>query len=152
MRRPNTRSGMNPAMAARFNSFFDRKSVIDVLDKKTRKAFIRGGQLIRKIARRRLRPRNRKAFPGESPTAWTPFLKKHIFYSLDRTTRTLVVGPVPVGSFNTAGALEHGGWATIRTDKGRRVRAYYRKFPFMKPALLAAKDYIPNLFAEATTH
>ena len=135
---------------ARLATFFDRAVIVDRIDRKKLRVYNRAGATIRKIARRRFRRRSRPAMPGESPTDRTGKVKKFIFYSLDPIADSLLVGPTPVGRHDTAGALEHGGWFTIRNQRGKYVRAFYHQFPFMAPALEDALPYIGDIWANTT--
>jgi hypothetical protein len=128
-------------------AIFEAATLKTTFDKAKLRALGRGGALVRKIARRKLVRRNRNAQPGESPTDRTGKVKRFLLYHLDKPTYVTTIGVKSLGTEQTAGALEHGGWWTIRTPKGRR-RAFYRKFPFLSPALNEAMPYLPGLFAD----
>lgn len=112
--------------------FFDRQAVMDKVDAATRKSLNKAGASLRLIAQRSMRyvsakgrgkkPR-RVSRPGEPPRAVRehPWLRKHLYYSYDDASETVVVGPVGFrGEDPVPGTLERGGLVTIRNARRRR--------------------------------
>src|SRR5438105_12168311 len=104
--------------------FFDRKKVIDWMDKKSRAAMSRAGAYIRTIARSSMRRRKKSSPAGQPPSAHTdPGLKKIIF-AYDPERKTVVIGPVGFTGHNVIGGgvkpgvvpqtMEFGGTLGIR--------------------------------------
>ncbi len=130
--------------------FFDRKAVIDSVDKAKRAVLSKAGAFIRTAARTSIRKRKRPSPPGSPPSSHTGLLKR-IFFGWDRETGSVVVGPV---RFNKPGmapqALEHGGMSVVvRRRKGRLVRRTVRidARPYMGPALEKERPKLPRLWA-----
>lgn len=107
----------------------------------------RQGALVRRIGRRNVRSRKRASRPGEGPTNQTGLLKRFIFYSWDPINQAIVVGPEKLSGVvgSTPKVLEFGGTNLLRG--GRTAR--YAARPFMRPALAAAKDSLPELWRNA---
>lgn len=136
--------------------FVDRPAVRQAVEKARKKNLIRWGALTRKIARNSLRRRKKSAQPGNPPHTHSPAPNlKTIYYAFDTQTKTVVVGPVLLGS--NAGSplpekIQKGGVViqrvgTRRKPKLRRTRM--RAFPFMGPAMEKSADTAPDLFRDS---
>ncbi len=115
--------------------FFDRRAVVDAMDKATHTAMKRGAARIRTRAMRSMRyitakpgkgdaPTLRRASrPGEPPLAVRPhpWVRKHLYFYYDPHRRQAVIGPLgfPTGT-NAPNTLEFGGRARIRNKRRRR--------------------------------
>ncbi len=150
--------------------FFDRKVVLDALDKPTRDALKEIGRLIRKYAQKSLVYSDKPSLPGQPPhahksrtstrtskktgktrTRSVSFLREFLFFSFDQSTRSVVVGPVKLSSTIDSGALsalEFGGQATIQVH-GKEKKASIAARPYMGPALEAEKPNFAQLWANS---
>ena len=148
-------SSFNITFKAAKSNFFDRASILDVLDKQERKYLARYGALVRSIARRsikkqpyrvgsknerdRRRDRRRRASkPGFPPGDVTGILKKTIFFSFDDSRRTVVIGPI-----KTSGTKGRNVPETLEYGRGR-----IRPRPFMVPAHNEALPQAENIYKE----
>lgn len=85
------------------------------------------------------------AKPGEPPRDKTGHLKRTIFFGYDKSTDSVVVGPIAMFS-RTAWALEHGGRVMLKGYGGQRVPMTFRGNPFMEPALRKVAPKLPEQF------
>src|SRR5262245_52774098 len=96
--------------------FFDRKAVMNALDRGARRALSRAGAFIRTAARSSIRSRRTSSKPGAPPHSHTGLLKRFLFFSYDSAQRSVVVGPAKLNRGSGAPkVLEHGGRATIQS-------------------------------------
>lgn len=107
---------MDRAQAKRF--FFDRAEVEKLLDRRTRKFFLRLGGYTRKVARNSMKKgtSRRSSQPGQAPRYHTRLLKDHLFFSYDPQQNSVVIGPVALNSTDPdiPRLLEEGGTAVRR--------------------------------------
>lgn len=121
-------------------AFFDRDVVIAAVDKATRDVLSKFGAFVRTTAKQSIkkapfaskkeRGQDRIDFsrktstPGSPPYSQTGKLKKGIFFSFDRQTKSVVVGPArfPSGAGTAPATLEYGGAAGRRRNMRRTVR------------------------------
>lgn len=124
-------------------AFFDRKAVMNALDKRTRQVFSRFGAYTRTIARNLMKRKKGTSTPGQAPFAHVGLIKDFLFFVLDASSRSVVIGPALLNKRNndTLAVLEHGG-----TTKRRGKPAHYEARPFMAPAFTAAKAMLPDLW------
>ena len=135
--------------------FFDREHVIRRLSAGKRKALIYAGQTLRQRARDRLRKRQRRSRPGESPSVHATGFQslRRIFYQWEPQRETLVVGPIktpskrPPPGGTVPEVLEFGGQA--RTPFGRVVDLAPR--PFMAPTLVESGDLLVDFWSGVVT-
>lgn len=128
--------------------FFDRKAVIDRVDKATRRVLSRFGAFVRRTARRSIRPRKRTSAPGSPPSSHTGLLKRFIFFGYDPRKSSVVIGPQRLsqkGRGDAPALLEHGGKTTLKR-RGKRVKAKVRQRPFMGPAFEKEQPQLPALW------
>jgi ferric-dicitrate binding protein FerR (iron transport regulator) len=131
-------------------TFFDRKAVRDETSKRTRRALSRMGAFVRRTAQQSMRRRKGRSPAGTPPSKHErPWLSKLLFFSWDRSTQTVVVGPVPFGDGNAPAANEHGGAAAVRLPDGRTIRGVYDRRPFMAPALATEWPKLGACYAAA---
>ena len=90
--------------------FFDRKVVLDALDKATYRIFSEFGRKVRKAAQKSLKYGEKASPPGSPPTAHksrtvtktskstgrvrkrsVSFLREYLYYAFDRTTKSVVI-------------------------------------------------------------
>lgn len=130
--------------------FFDRKAVLDAVDKAKRAVLSKAGAFIRTVARTSIRKRTGSAPPGSPPHSHVGLLRNFILFGYDRDSDSVVVGPAKLNKPNEAPrVLEHGGVTTAtRFARGRlrrrRVRVAAR--PFMGPALEKERPRLPALW------
>jgi len=98
--------------------FFNRQEVMAKLDKSTLVALRGAGALIRKTARRSLRPRkdpDKSSQPGTPPYSHTGKLRRSILFGLDPNRESVVIGPsATFGNTGIPGLHEFGGTHTIK--------------------------------------
>ncbi len=131
--------------------FFDRKAVLDAVDKAKRAVLSKAGAFIRTVARTSIRKRKGPAPPGSLPHSHVGLLRNFILFGYDRASDSVVFGPVKLNKPTEAPrVLEHGGTTTVtKFSRGRlrkrRVRIKAR--PFMGPALEKERPKLPKLWA-----
>ena len=131
--------------------FFDRKKVLDAVDKATRKVFSKFGAFVRTAAKSSIRKRKKISQPGQPPSSHVGTLKRLIFFGYDTDRRSVVIGPTPFrGKAEAPPLLEYGGNARRRDRKTKSIRTMrYRARPFMGPAFEKEKSKIPALWAKS---
>ena len=128
--------------------FFDRKAVMNKVDRATRKVLSKFGAFVRTTARSSIRKRKGISQPGSPPSSHTGLLKKFIYFGYEPIKRSVVIGPVRLtqkGRGEAPHLLEYGGSTTMKT-KGKRTAAKVRPRPFMGPALAAEKPKLPAMW------
>lgn len=150
--------------------FFDRKAVIDKLDKATRTIFSKFGSVVRKTAQKSLKYGKKPSAPGTPPTAHrsrtkttvnkktgkvskrpVSYLREYIYFAFDQTAKSVVIGPSRLNSTVDPGALpalEYSGTVTIKT-KGKSRRASIAARPFMRPAAAEALPTLPPMWRDS---
>lgn len=131
--------------------FFDRERVRRAMSETKQRVLNHIGGTIRKIARHSIRPRNNYNLaspPGKPPYSHRGLLRKLILYGYDRSSDSVVIGPVGFTNSNVPNVLEFGGMSTrTNWDSGsnsvvhKRVRI--RPRPYMRPALQEELPKIP---------
>ncbi len=133
------------------NLFFDRKAVVDAVDKAKRAVLSKAGAFIRTIARTSIRKRKGSSPPGSPPHSHVGLLRNFILFGYDPASDSVVIGPAKLNKPTEAPrVLEHGGTTTItRFARGRlrkrRLRIAAR--PYMGPALEKEQPKLPKLWA-----
>ena len=128
--------------------FFDRKAVMNKVDRATRKVLSKFGAFVRRTARSSIRKRKGISQPGSPPSSHTGLLKKFIYFGYEPIKRSVVIGPVRLSQKGRGEAphlLEYGGPTTVK-DKGKRKPAKVRARPFMGPALEAERPKLPAMW------
>jgi len=133
------------------SGFFDRKKVMSAVDKATGRVLSRFGAFVRQTAKSSIRRRKNPSKPGQAPTSWIGLLKKFLFFSFDRSKRSVVIGPARLNkpSNDAPEVLEHGGTASRRDRKGKRRTTRYRARPYMGPAFEKEKKQLPRLWRDS---
>ena len=133
--------------------FFDRLAVIHALDPAKRKALSRAGAFIRTSAKGSIRKRKGISRPGNPPHSHQGDLRRLILFGYDRSTDSVVIGPVGFKGSPVPHALEYGGpsvKAAIRHRRGRarrvKIAITVKPRPFMGPALQKELKNIPRQF------
>jgi hypothetical protein len=161
---------MNLTVSMAKSSFFDRQRVIDAVDKATRKVLSKAGAFVRQRAKTLIRYRDRPSAAGSPPSAHRTVgrvhkksgkvvtkkqlvspLREFMFFSYDRRTKTVVIGPALLSgtqSSRALHALEYGG-PTVILAGGRRKSITIRARPFMRPAMAAEMGTFPGLFSNS---
>lgn len=150
--------------------FFDRKAVVDAVDKAERKILSRQGAYVRSIAKNSMKRKKGPAPEGSPPNAHEGKIKKFLYFAYDAKARKMVVGPAKLGNSSACKTLEHGGtvdvegfydrtgrWVPLRilpADIRLRIRksgrvttrkATVAARPFMAPALKKAKPRLAEM-------
>jgi len=134
------------------STFFDRKAVMDKVDRATRKVLSRFGAFVRTAARSSIRRRKTPSAPGQPPSSHTGLLKKFIFFGYEPEKRSVVIGPARLNQKigNAPEALEHGGMSIVlagsRKNKSQR-RVDIQARPYMGPAMEKEKHKLPSMWA-----
>lgn len=116
--------------------FFDRAAVAEKLDPAVRRALSKFGAYVRRRAQTSIRPRKGTSRPGQPPHSHAGLLRKFIFFSYDRASESVVIGPTLLKPDSTApAALEYGS----ETHAAR---------PYMRPAYEAELPKVPDLFRD----
>lgn len=110
-------------------TFFDRKAVINAFDKATRSRLSMFGAFVRKGAKTSMRRRKKASAPGTPPSVHIGFLRQLLFYGLDGTQRSVVIGPVKLPRKGIDGTPVHGTVPEV-LEKGGSVytEEYQREF------------------------
>lgn len=91
--------------------------------------------------------------PGNPPFSRTDALKKNIFFYLDKSTGSVVIGPIRLdGKSEAQKPLEFGGETTIvSTNKGKRTerKVTIAARPYMGPAFEKILPRVPQMFRGA---
>lgn len=131
--------------------FFDRKVVIDAVDKAKRAVLSRAGAFIRTIARTSIRKRKGSAPPGKPPHSHVGLLRNFILFGYDPASDSVVIGPAKLNKPTEAPrVLEHGGTTTAsRFERGRirKRRIFVKPRPYMGPALQKEQSKLPKRWA-----
>jgi hypothetical protein len=103
--------------------FFDRRAVIDAIGQANVKALSRAGAFIQRRSKSLIRKRKRVSRPGEPPSSHVGTLRNLIYFSLDPSTRSVVIGPTPLGMVGIVPpTLEYGGTTAPITNPRRKHR------------------------------
>lgn len=139
-------------------AFFDRKGIIDAVERKERRVLIKIGSFVRRTARSSIRSRKRPtkgkkgrktqpSKPGEPPISYEKHGIRRIFFYYDKATSSVGIGPELFNSKDVPGLLELGGHGTIEDHRtGQSIRAHFHPHPFMEPALEANRREILETF------
>jgi phage gpG-like protein len=145
--------GMNVKTAK--SNFFDRDAVLSRVGRKKGKVMNKAGGLVRKIAQHSMRYRKAASTPGSPPSAHKngmgPLMRKFLFYALDPSTDTVVVGPARLVKSTDAPAIEEFGGTVRRQRKGKVTTAVYPARPYMGPAAKTAAPEILDLWKDVVT-
>lgn len=102
--------------------FFDKPAVVGAMDRATVRVFNRFGATTRLIARRSIRKASKNGAaskPGQPPRSRTGLLREHIYYSYNKSVKSVVTGPALFARSSWAQkTLEYGG--TLRKKNPRR--------------------------------
>jgi hypothetical protein len=130
--------------------FFDRKAVMDAVDRGTRKVLSKFGSFVMTAARHSIRKRKAASAPGQPPSSHVGTLRRNIFFGFDTAARSVVIGPTPIRSeVEAPPLLEYGGRARRKDRKGKTVTATYRARPFMGPAMEKELPKLPAMWANS---
>ena len=126
--------------------FFTSKKVIEATDAATRQVLSRFGAFVRQRARTSIRKRKAISEPGNPPSSHTGLLRNGIFFGYDITSRSVVVGPVPLRGRRPVAppALEYGGTSSTPGTFSRTFNVRAR--PYMRPALRKELPGLPRLW------
>lgn len=141
----NVLPGIRLDFKAMKSMFFDRKTIRNKIDPRTRKVLSKFGAHVRQTSKRSIKKRKGTSKPGRPPFSHSGTLKRFIFFGYDTTKRSVVIGPViaPGKSGKAPSALEHGGTVTLPTGN----RANVQPRPFMGPAFQKEIKTLPSLWA-----
>lgn len=131
------------------SNFFDRKPVIDAVDRATRQVLSRFGAFTRRRAKSSIRKRKAVSAPGDPPSSHIDILKRLIFFAYDPARKGVIIGPTQSrpGS-EVPKLLEYGGEVVGGRNRKRRLLRY-RARPFMGPAFEAELPGLPAMWKGA---
>jgi hypothetical protein len=127
--------------------FFDRVAVTRAVAPAKIRVLSKIGAFIRKSAQTSMRYRKRASAPGQPPSAHKEFgalLRRLLFFGYDRSTDSVVVGPVATKRAEAPNLNEFGGKAR---RFGRMVT--YPARPFMAPALAREEPKLPSYWTNS---
>ena len=137
------------AYAKMKSMFFDRKAVINAVDKTTRKVFSKFGAFVRTTARHSIKKRKSSSPPGSPPSSHTGLLKKFIFFGYDKDAKSVVIGPAKLSTGTEAPhTLEHSGVTTV-TSGSKKHKAHIKARPYMGPAFETEKEKLPSMWKDS---
>jgi len=169
-------TGFNRTLNQFKQGFFDRKVVTQRADKMRVRGLARFGAMVRTVARRSMRRRQKPSEPGTPPSAVQGHLRDFLFFAYDAAgangNGSVVVGPAGFKRSVVPALHEFGGdvagngrvvWMTRkpgRDSKGRFVTAgkervtlngniRYPARPYMRPALEKIKPKFAGLFRDS---
>ncbi len=133
--------------------FFDRKSVLNAMDKVTVKVLSRFGAYTMTTARGLIRRPGKKGLPskpGKPPKNVTGLLRDFIFFSYEKNNRSVVIGPTRLNArrSGTPERLEYGGTTVVGHGK-RAHRVFIAARPYMQPAFEKNQPKLPALWRTA---
>lgn len=131
--------------------FFDRQKVIDRIGKAKARFFIRYAGKIRTIARRsmrRVKDRKRYSAPGNPPFAKSGLLRDRLFFALDKSADSVVIGPEGFKKAEVPALHEYGGTVT-RRRRGQSIPVAYPPRPYMGPAYEQVEPDIPKYWQDS---
>lgn len=128
--------------------FLDRTAVLLAVGRARQRAMMRIGGFIRTTARRSMRKRKGPSAVGSPPNAHVGLLRKHVYFSYDRQSDSVVVGPAyleydaqkaVLGGKTIPALLEYGGQFAKFQGEGLEPEIVTMPArPYMGPALGAA--------------
>ena len=136
------------------SAFFDRRAVMNAVDRAERKVLSKFGAFVRTASRSSIRTRKRVSRPGEPPSSHTGLLKRFIFFVYERQRHSVIVGPVRLNqkAGEAPSTLEFGGPSKVFDRRLRRIRPIQIKArPYMRPALEKERAKLPPLWANSVT-
>ncbi|GIW81494.1 MAG: hypothetical protein KatS3mg105_3301 [Gemmatales bacterium] len=132
--------------------FFDRKKVIDAVDRATRRNLSKFGAFVRRRARSSIRKRKRGvSSPGNPPFSHTGLLKNFIFFAYQPDRRSVIIGPAKLNKRgDIPHILEFGGNQTVFNRRDNtRMRVFIQARPYMRPAFEKELEKLPSLWANS---
>jgi hypothetical protein len=127
--------------------FFDRATVKNKMDMRTRKVLSKFGAYVRQTSRRSIKKRKGTSKPGRPPFSHVGTLKRFIFFGYDSERRSVVIGPTLVpGKRGTApSSLEYGGKSNASWGGTTKIRPR----PYMNPAFEKNFKIVPDLWRDS---
>jgi len=133
--------------------FLDRPKVLKRVDKKKIVVLRKTGTFTRQDVKKLLGKKGKKkkrrkkgqtqsqagveivsSEPGEPPRKITGLLRDKVFFGLDTTTDTVVIGPQKLGGSRVTEILEFGGRERVALPGGEKVLANYAARPYLGPS------------------
>jgi hypothetical protein len=142
--------------------FFDPRKIEDPAERASKSALSKFGGRVRlraKQSMRRVTKKMHKAGQTTAPAGSPPYvhvglLRQFLFYGLDPSTRSVVIGPAKLNGKigNAPEALEYGGTSLIRAGTRKKPETKHAKIhphPFMQPAFNAELPSAPGYFRDS---
>lgn len=133
--------------------FFDRKKIVDRIEKMKLRSLSRMGAIIRSRSRRQILHRKtyrRRSAGGQSPISHRRPGLRTILFGLNPQNESVIVGPVRLNTMtNVASVLEKGGVSRFKGWRGKIYTKRYAARPFMKPGLDQSIRDLPDVFKGA---
>lgn len=136
------------------DAFFDRSAVLAQIGARRVKVLSKAGAFVRTRARTSMRKRKGTSPPGQPPYAHEGSLRRLVLFGYDRSSDSVIVGPVGFNKSVAPAALEFGGESTRSFFSKRQGRVMkktvqIRPRPYMGPALDREAARFPGLFKDA---
>ena len=138
-----------------FKAFIDRPGVFEAVDAKFVKVFGRTGGFGRQVMRRGMRKKKTASPAGGYPSSRSGLLKDSIYFNYDKSTKTLVIGPLrfdrqpdwlPAGIDTVPQLINEGG--TYTRSKGSFHQVFnYPARPFVNLTRPKTVDKLKELTA-----
>lgn len=129
--------------------FFDRATVVRAVDAAKRRVLSKAGAFIRTTAKTSIRKRKGSAPAGTPPYSHEGSLRRLIYFGYDRSSDSVVVGPVGFKNSPAPQALEYGGkTVAVRRRRGKKTSRTVEiaARPFMWPAFEKERPQLPLLW------
>jgi len=129
-------------------AFFNQTLIGTFLDKKTFRVLNRFGATVRKTAQFSMRNKKGPSKPGTPPNAHVKTLKRLLFYSLDKESKKVIIGPVKISSSQKVSIpnLHEYGGTISRLNKGKKETVRYPARPYMRPAFSATTPKVATWY------
>lgn len=138
----------------RGKTFFDSPKVKNAMDKTTHKALSKFGAYVMTVARNSMKKAAASAppsEPGSPPRAREGHLRRFLFFSYDRRTQNVIIGPELLSGQPTDPTIpelhEFGG--AMRPRRRRGTLRKYPARPYMQSAFEKGQEKLDEFWAQA---
>lgn len=132
--------------------WFDPSPIAKEMDRKTIKVLGKFGAYTRRVAQSSMKTKKGHSPPGVPPYSHgNKYLKKFVFFVVDRKEKTVVVGPTRLSKYSDIHlpkVIEGGGRIAKRNRAGKPKIANHEPRPFMEPAAKKHYGQVAQWYAE----
>lgn len=143
-------------IGVKFSTFIDRAGVNRKLSKYKRRVLGGTGAFGRSVIRYSIRSGGKGgkiSRPNRPPRSHVGLLKRHIYFGVDPTTETVVIGPLVFksqpkfagGVASIPEVLEFGGTELVQVASGQTRADSYEPRPYVGPALDVVREKMGQL-------